>query len=247
MHDPLSTILIEGAHGLPRRRGGHPPSCPTGSSDETLAITAVRSPRMRWHARFSAQRTGVRPGRSCRVGPSVAIAFVLLALLVALLALGLGWWFATSCAQVGRGAESRCIGRRSLRRRLPRRLPSPRRPSHPFHPCRSRSPDHESSRVRLRTETSHQLPSPKVSGAGSMVAFTSIGRAPRTRRSSGTEHLRIRYMGNHHFLGPRPQSSHPCPLVNGGQSRVSDQRAGGTAVPRRPSHHRGYRVRRASR
>ena len=137
---------------------------------ETLAVTTIRSPRMRLHARISAQRTGstrsIVPG-----GPSVAIAFVLLALLVALLALGLGAGSPWPALRLDM-APIPWHRRRSLRRRLRPTTTVPTRPT-----CGEAHRITKFPRPFTYRELTPMLLT-KVSGPYWMVAFTSTGSTP---------------------------------------------------------------------
>ena len=182
---------------------------PDGLLDETLAVTTARSPRPRWHAWLSTQRAGatpsIVPGRQL-----VAIAFVLLALLVALLAVGL-------------------IGgpRRVLQFDV---APNPTASSAVAPPSAAATanaparPMGEAHRITKfpRPFMYRELaPTPltKVSGPGWMVAFTSSGSTayPSIRRDGTFE------PGAWGITISSAESAvtHPCPGVNGGLSRVS--------------------------
>ena len=187
---------------------------PDGLLDETLAITAVRSPRMRWHARFSAQRTGAT--RSIvPVRQSVAIAFVLLALLVALLALGLA------------GGSPRPALRLDVAPNPVASVevaPSSIAPS--FAVATTTAPVPPAGAAHRITE----FPRPfayrdlaptaltKVGASGWMVAFTSSGDTayPPILRDGTFEDGAWGIT----ISSAQDAVTHPCPGVNGGQSRV---------------------------
>ena len=182
---------------------------PDGLLYETLAITAVRSPRMRWHARFSAQRTGatrsIVPG-----GQAVAIGFVLLALLVALLALGVA------------GGSPRPALRLDV-------APNPIAsfdvaPS--IAAAATKAPVPASGAAHRITEFPRPfayreldpMPLTKVGVSGWMVAFTSSGDTayPPIPRDGTFEEGAWGIT----ISSAQGAVTHPCPGVNGGQSRV---------------------------
>ena len=178
---------------------------------ETLAVTTIRSPRMRLHARISAQRTGstrsIVPG-----GPSVAIAFVLLALLVALLALGLGAGSPRPALRLDMAPNP--VASASV-------APAPAAATTTVPPA---PPVGEAHRITKfpRPFTYRELTPmllTKVSGPYWMVAFTSTGSTPYPpilrdgTWEPGAWGITI--------SSAKTAVIHPCPLVNGGQSRVS--------------------------